>query len=432
MSERKMFMSYISDKEALLKTKIIAQTKKADFEEFWTKSVEQLRAVPLEIKMEKLVTPYDKSFTTYLVYFNTHDRTVSCAYFSHPNNATGKLPCVVEYHGGSMKGKIYPNIVATGVCCLSMHVRGQGGTVVDGADYQTTDFNGGLVTRGLLNKEDFYLRNVYLDAVRAVDVAADGVFMRGKKRFLNEANVLSRLLDLPSVVNIRDFFEENGTAYIVMDYIDGCNLREFSLMNGALSFNDVYGLLSPLLRDLKRMHDMGIIHRDISPSNILFTKSGEVKLIDFGAAVANGVSVTEDDSIMLKPCYAPPEQYRALELQGPWTDVYAFCATIYFCLTGQVPPDAPELLMGEQLPKLTALNCGVTAEMENVLKKGMASRAEDRIQDMGSLCGLLFPDNGAAQKKGRQDREEEQRAEKERMEKERAERERAERERIEK
>jgi len=165
-------MSYISDKEALLKTKIIAQTKKADFEEFWTKSVEQLRAVPLEIKMEKLVTPYDKSFTTYLVYFNTHDRTVSCAYFSHPNNATGKLPCVVEYHGGSMKGKIYPNIVATGVCCLSMHVRGQGGTVVDGADYQTTDFNGGLVTRGLLNKEDFYLRNVYLDAVRAVDVAA--------------------------------------------------------------------------------------------------------------------------------------------------------------------------------------------------------------------------------------------------------------------
>lgn len=170
--ERKCAMSYISEKEAILKTKIIPQTKKPDFEEFWAKSVAQLRAAPLEVRREKLKTPYDKTFTTYEVFYNTHDRTVVSAYFSVPNGATGKLPCVVEFHGGSMKGKIYPNIVATGVCCFSMHVRAQGGTVVDGAEYQTTDFNGGLMTRGLLNKDDFYMKNIYLDAIRAMDVAA--------------------------------------------------------------------------------------------------------------------------------------------------------------------------------------------------------------------------------------------------------------------
>jgi len=165
-------MSYISEKEAILKTKIIPQTKKPDFEEFWAKSVAQLRAVPLEVRREKMKTPYDKTFTTYEVFFNTHDKTIVSGYFSCPNNAEGKLPCVVIFHGGSMKGKIFPDYVATGVCVFSMHVRAQGGTVVDGAEYHTADFNGGLMTRGLLDKEEFYMRNIYLDAVRSMDVVA--------------------------------------------------------------------------------------------------------------------------------------------------------------------------------------------------------------------------------------------------------------------
>jgi len=165
-------MSYISEKEALLKTKIIAQTKKPDFEEFWERAVAQLRAIPLEVRREKMKTPYDKTFTTYEVFFNTHDKTIVSGYFSVPNGATGKLPCVVIFHGGSMKGKIYPEYVATGVCVFAMHVRAQGGTVVDGADYHTGDFNGGLMTRGLLNKEEFYMRNIYLDAIRSMDVVA--------------------------------------------------------------------------------------------------------------------------------------------------------------------------------------------------------------------------------------------------------------------
>jgi len=165
-------MSYVSEKEAILKTKIIPQTKRDDLEEFWTRSVAEMRAVPLKITREKISTPYDKFFTTYDVAFNTHDKTIVHAYFSCPNNAEGKLPCVAYYHGGSGHRDIYPDMVATGACCFAMDVRSQGGTSRDDAEYSLGDYNGGFMTRGLLDKNEFYMRNIYLDAVRAMDVIA--------------------------------------------------------------------------------------------------------------------------------------------------------------------------------------------------------------------------------------------------------------------
>lgn len=233
------------------------------------------------------------------------------------------------------------------------------------------------------------------ETVHPVDNASDGIFTRGKKRFLNEANVLSKLLDMPSIVNIRDFFEENGTAYIVMDYIDGCNLRDFSLMNGALSFSDVYGLLAPLLGDLKKMHDMGIIHRDISPSNMLLTGNGEVKLIDFGAAVLNGKSVTEDDSLMLKPGYAPPEQYRTQDAQGPWTDVYALCASIYMLICGREPSPSMDRVHSDSMPRPTKCGAQISSAQEAVLIKGLAVDCNKRIRNMDELIkGFESPGKG--------------------------------------
>ena len=164
-------MEYERRQEELLKKKVYPQTKKEDFEAFWRRSVEQLRAVPLKIERRKLETPYDKQFTTWELTYNTHDDTVITAWFSCPNGATGKLPCVIYYHGGSLKKEIYPATVATGVCCLAMDVRGQGGTSPDRGRYDV-EYNGGLMTRGVLDREQFYMRNIYLDAVRAVDVAA--------------------------------------------------------------------------------------------------------------------------------------------------------------------------------------------------------------------------------------------------------------------
>jgi len=165
-------MYYEAEKEAGLKGKIIPQTKKEDFEAFWLQGVAQLRTVPLQVKRKKLTTPYDKTVTTWEISYNTHDDTWIDAWFSYPAGATEKLPCVVYFHGGSLQKELHLDIVATGVSCFAMDVRGQGGTSIDRAVYHSGDLNGGLMTRGVLDKEDFYMRNIYLDAVRSMDVVA--------------------------------------------------------------------------------------------------------------------------------------------------------------------------------------------------------------------------------------------------------------------
>lgn len=166
-------MYHEQQKTAELEKKVIPQTKKADFEEFWKTQVEALRKIPLQYTREKLDLPYEKTFLSYKITYNTHDDTMVDAYFSCPVNSEGKkLPCVVRYHGGSGHKEIYADIVATGVCCLAIDVRSQGGTTVDKAVYHSGDRNGGLMTRGVLDKNEFYMRNIYLDAVRAVDLAA--------------------------------------------------------------------------------------------------------------------------------------------------------------------------------------------------------------------------------------------------------------------
>ena len=166
-------MSYASEKEMELMNQIIPQTKKDDFDSFWSEQVRKLREIPLEIERVKLDTPYDKTFTTYEITYNTHDKTRVHAYFSCPVNKTSeKLPCVSRYHGGSLSKKIYPEIVSTGVCCFAIDVRSQGGTTVDMAEYSMGDRCGALMSRDVIYKENFYMRNIYLDAIRAIDVIA--------------------------------------------------------------------------------------------------------------------------------------------------------------------------------------------------------------------------------------------------------------------
>lgn len=165
-------MSYIEKNIEILKTKIIPQTKKEDFDAFWKNEVEMLRKIPLEITRKELDLPY-KSFTSYEITFNTHDDTIVSAYFSVPKNADGPLPCVAYFTGGGGKKAVVPHIVSTGVCCLFMDVRSQGGTTFDKAQYKMgDDYRGALMTHDVLYKESFYMKNIYLDAVRAIDTIA--------------------------------------------------------------------------------------------------------------------------------------------------------------------------------------------------------------------------------------------------------------------
>ncbi len=213
----------------------------------------------------------------------------------------------------------------------------------------------------------------------------DGFFGRGKERFLKEAQTLARFCDEPGIVGVRDYFEENGTAYIVMEYLDGITLKDYIAERGPLPMNGVLSLMRPIVETMAEVHRSGVVHRDISPDNILLLPDGRPKLIDFGAAreMAEGKSL----SVMLKCGYAPEEQYRRKGSQGPWTDVYALCATMYFCLTGQAPEESIERFWADEdsLVPPSGLGAKITRRQEEVLLKGMSLKIEDRYPDMAAL-----------------------------------------------
>ena len=211
----------------------------------------------------------------------------------------------------------------------------------------------------------------------------------GKRKFLSEARALAQFADDPGVVTVRDFFEANNTAYIVMEYLDGHDLRSILRLT-RFSADDIFERMRPVMDALEKIHQVGIIHRDISPDNIMLLKSGTVKLMDFGAARQLDLSGNTSVSVILKTGFAPEEQYRSKGHQGPWTDVYALCATIYCCITGLKPDDALERARLDELKWPSELGVEISALQEAVLKKGMAVRAEDRFQSIGEMKEMLF------------------------------------------
>ena len=160
-------------------------------------------------------------------------------------------------------------------------------------------------------------------------------YAKGKKSFLNEAAMLKALDEIPSVVNILDFFPESGTAYMVMEYLDGITLRQMVERDGPIPIQTLLPPMLSFIRDLSTMHQRGVLHRDIAPDNIMWMPDGSFKLLDFGCARAmeDGRSM----SVLLKPGFAPFEQYQTRG-QGDYTDLYALCATIYYCITGLCLP----------------------------------------------------------------------------------------------
>lgn len=211
---------------------------------------------------------------------------------------------------------------------------------------------------------------------------------KGKQKFLSEARVLAQFHENPGVVDVRDFFEANETAYIVMEYLDGNDLREI-LKERNFTADEMFTMMRPVMDVLEKMHEAGIQHRDISPDNIMLLKNGAVKLMDFGAARAAEISDEKSVSVVLKGGYAPEEQYRPKGNQGPWTDIYALCATIYKCITGMTPDDALERSHSDRLEWPSELGVEISVLQEDVLKKGMAVFAEDRFQSIGEMRQML-------------------------------------------
>lgn len=210
-------------------------------------------------------------------------------------------------------------------------------------------------------------------------------FEKGKKSFLDEARILAKFSNEQSIVSVRDFFSENNTAYIVMEYLEGVDLKTFIEKNGAMDFKSSVDMLSPVMTALSKIHSQGLIHRDISPSNIMILNDGTVKLLDFGAAREVSGADEKSLSILLKPGYAPEEQYRTRGKQGPWTDVYAISATMYKMLTGITPDDAMNRLFSDELKMPTELGVTIDPIAEKALFKGLSVMQKDRYQNIDEL-----------------------------------------------
>ncbi len=224
-------------------------------------------------------------------------------------------------------------------------------------------------------------------------------FTHGRQKFVDEARVLAKFVDDPSIVNVRRTFQENGTAYIVMDFVEGRTLKQYAAEKGGrLSSAETLGLLRPLMTSLSHVHKAGLLHRDISPDNIMLQPDGTVKLLDFGAARQISAEGEKSLTINVKHGYAPEEQYRTHGEQGPWTDVYALAATIYMLTTGQLPPQALDRMYAEDaIEQPNSLGADFTETQQAALMRALAVRAEERTQDMEQLAASLTDDAEAAQ-----------------------------------
>ena len=201
----------------------------------------------------------------------------------------------------------------------------------------------------------------------------------------------SKIKNLPGIVSVRDFFSANGTAYIVMEFLDGISLKKYlQRKGGKVPCDEIVTVLRPVMDSLVQVHKLGLIHRDISPDNIIITKNGEVKLIDFGAAKQSNLD-GKSLSIVLKQGFAPEEQYRTHGEQGPWTDIYALGVTIYYAVTGTLPPESIQRLYKDTIIRPSEKGAIISPTQESALMKSLAVYARHRYQDVTQmitgLCG---------------------------------------------
>lgn len=286
---------------------------------------------------------------------------------------------------GNWKYQAAENTLELGTMLKSRYkigtVIGDGGF---GITYRAVDMNTG---KGVAVKE-FYPREVVARSsmdhttVKLVNRDNTAQFQKGLNSFLEEANGLARFNNTDKIVNVYDFFEQNGTAYIVMEYLRGKSLSRYAKDHGGkISVSAAINVIMKMCEALSYVHGAGMVHRDISPDNIFVEKTGKIKLIDFGAARESYGNEEKTLSIVLKPNYAPPEQFRKKSRQGPWTDVYALGATVYKLLTGRTPDQAIDRIMEDEMQVPSRYNPEVPLFLDRIVMKMMAPKIEDRFQN---------------------------------------------------
>ena len=230
---------------------------------------------------------------------------------------------------------------------------------------------------------DFASRAVGNATVRVYNRDSAAKFKKGMESFLNESRRLAKFNTVPGIVSIFDCFTENSTAYIVMEYLDGMTLGDLVKEKGRLPYDEAVYIMIQVLNALDVVHQEDIVHRDIAPDNVFICRDGRIKLIDFGAARFVTTTHSRSLSMILKLGYAPVEQYSTRGHQGTWTDVYACGATLYYAITGVVPPhsyDRVDETKDDKMTKPSKLVKKLPKNVETAILNAMNILPENRTQ----------------------------------------------------
>lgn len=302
---------------------------------------------------------------------------------SMPDGATVCPSC--GYNAGAQTGK-FPMALPSGTVLNGRYilgrVLGQGGF---GITYVAQDHKTGSLVAVKEYFPDTMAARTGGPSVSAYTGQREENFLYGKECFLNEAKTLAEFIGNPNIVRVHSYFEENNTAYFVMDYVQGTSLQDYLKQRGRLSWEETKHILEPVIGALASVHSRGVIHRDVTPDNIYITNDGTVKLLDFGAARYSLGDKSRSLDVVLKHGYAPREQYSRHGRQGPYTDVYALGATFYYCLTGRLPPDSIDRQDEDEFILPSSLGVKLPAKAEDALCKALAVSAQDRFQSMSEF-----------------------------------------------
>lgn len=215
-------------------------------------------------------------------------------------------------------------------------------------------------------------------------------FEKGRKQFLEEARSVAALQNIPGVVKISSFFEENETGYIVMEYLEGMDVKTILSKSGdKKDYEWCRRVTLTVLHTLREVHRQGVLHRDIAPDNIFVTDEGIIKLIDFGAAKQTTALTDIKPDIMLKTGYAPIEQYSREAPQGPYTDLYAAAALFYRMITGQRPIPANERQDHDVLISPSDMGIQIPEQAEMGIMVCLNVQPQYRLQSADELMEAL-------------------------------------------
>lgn len=233
-------------------------------------------------------------------------------------------------------------------------------------------------------------RNTTEDDTVTVKANSEYMYQKGLDRFIREAKILNTLENVKNVVPVIEWFEANNTAYIVMKYIRGVTLEKY-VKNNQIQPMKLISMMREIVDALVLVHKQGIIHRDISPTNIMVQEDGTMILIDFGAAsFESQIEEGKGKTAIFNRKYAPPEQYDESGMQGPWTDVYALSATIYHMVCGEPPVEAIARTGSDTLKSPDELGIHLRKNQIKAIMQGLTLKPEKRIQSMDIFRSVLY------------------------------------------